>query len=541
MTALVTPTLEESSAGPESPPRPARWSRSLTADLLPGLLAVINGIAFLLVRPDVNDLWAARARASAAAHGVGLTYWFAWFGGGATPGNYSVLTPYVSALVTAEVVGAVSALAVTVGVQILVRGTRHAQAAALLGALVAGINLWSGRIPFLLGGAFAVGALLALRHRRTWIAGSLAVLTVMASPVPAAFLALGLAAMAIVDVSYRRICLIIAGVTFGTLVLVAITFGTPGPEPFSFGLMVETLLWLALMLLARPAPAVRVAIVLAIVCSLAVFLVPNGMGSNLSRVAWFCLPVAVLATSRARTWLAVLIVAAPVAAGAARTVSDLSQARQPMASANYYLPLAQELDTLNGLDEYRLEVVTNSAHAAYDALLSHAMLARGWETQEDAALNKPLVDATLNSISYKVWLVNNAVGFVAFPRTSGEHYPEYKLVAGGHLSYLTEIWQSPDWRVFKVSSPTPVVGVPAQLVQHTQSRLTISVPCACTFDVRVRYSRFLHAFVAPMPGAPSSAPEVDAVVQDDGTGWTTITTPVAGTYLLEGSLRKLFG
>jgi len=545
VTAVVTSTRNGSASAatqPEAgPPRPSRWSRALSLDLLPGSLAVVYGIAFLIVRPDVNDLWAARARASAAAHGVGLTYWFAWFGGGATPGNYSVLTPYLSALVSAEVVGAVSAVAVTIGCQVLVRGTQHARAAALLGALVAGINLWSGRIPFLLGGAFAIGALIAVRSRRTWIAAALAVLTVTASPVPAAFLALGLAALAFVDVSYRRVCLIVGGISMGALLLVAITFGTPGPEPFSFALLVETVLWLAVMLVAKPAPAVRVAVVLAIVSALAIFLVPNGMGSNLSRVAWFCLPVAVVATSRLRTWLAILVVAASVAAGASRTVSDLSQARQPMASAAYYLPLAEELDGLTTLSNYRVEVVTNSAHAAYDALLGHAMLARGWETQEDTALNKPLVDPTLNAISYRVWLENNAVGFVALPRTSGEHYPEYKLVSAGKLPFLTEIWQSPDWRLFKVSHPSPVVGTPAHLVKHTQSRLTLTVPCACQFNVRVRYSRFLHAFVPPPAGAAKNATPTEAEVEDDGTGWTLITTDVAGTYFLQGSITKLFG
>ena len=73
------------------------------AVLAPSLVAVVNGVLFVLLRPDVNDLWAARARASAVLHGVGLTYWFSWFGGGSTPGNYSVVTPYLSAYLGTEV------------------------------------------------------------------------------------------------------------------------------------------------------------------------------------------------------------------------------------------------------------------------------------------------------------------------------------------------------------------------------------------------------------------------------------------------------
>src|SRR5690349_23569826 len=117
-----------------------RWLLIVTA------IALVNGAAFLLVRPGVNDLWAARARASAARHGVGLTYWFGWFGGGSTPGNYSVLTPSLSALLTPELLGAISALVITVLAQWLLRPTPHGLAATYVVTLAAATNLWSGRI-----------------------------------------------------------------------------------------------------------------------------------------------------------------------------------------------------------------------------------------------------------------------------------------------------------------------------------------------------------------------------------------------------------
>src|SRR4051794_12960091 len=162
------------------------------AALLPIVFAAANGLAFYLVRPDVNDLWAARARASAAAHGVGLTYWFSWFGGGSTPGNYSVLTPYVSATLGTELVGALSAVAVTVLITVAVRGTRYPVPAAAVGALATGLNLWSGRVPFLLGAAFAIGVLIAVRHRNRSATVGLTLLSILASPVSGAFVALAL-------------------------------------------------------------------------------------------------------------------------------------------------------------------------------------------------------------------------------------------------------------------------------------------------------------------------------------------------------------
>src|SRR5579875_2068518 len=142
-----------------------RWPDWLTARHAALLvLAAGNATAFYVLRPGVNDLWAARARASAVSHGVGLGYWFSWFGGGSTPGNYSVLTPYVCAAIGTELVGALATVAVTVLVPIAVRGTRHPFAASCVAAVAAGVNLWSARIPFLLGGAIAVGAVIALRR-----------------------------------------------------------------------------------------------------------------------------------------------------------------------------------------------------------------------------------------------------------------------------------------------------------------------------------------------------------------------------------------
>ena len=60
------------------------------------LFAAVTAVAFVIVRPPVGDIFAARARQSAALHGVGERYWFSWFGG-IVPGHYSVLGPLLSA------------------------------------------------------------------------------------------------------------------------------------------------------------------------------------------------------------------------------------------------------------------------------------------------------------------------------------------------------------------------------------------------------------------------------------------------------------
>ena len=492
------------------------------------ILAALNAVAFLLVRPDVNDLWAARARASAARHGVGLSYWFSWFGG-STPGNYSVLTPYVSAYMTAEALGAVCAVAIPLLCIVLTRDTEHPMMATAVAAFTAGVNLWSGRVPFLFGGVFAVAALIFVRHKRTSGAVVFSLLSIAASPVTGAFVAMGLSGLFLSHRGYRRISLItIVAIAIG-MGADAVAFGSPGPEPFSDALKVEVVRGLLLLLCARPVVWLRTTIWLSVITTFVLAWFPNGMGSNFSRYAWFCIPVAVVALSKFRVWILTLIIAPLLVTGVSGTYLDLVNAGEPVSQTNYYAALGAQLDTIHDLQDYRVEVVNHGAHAAYDALLNHATLARGWETQEDNALNAALNDRNLDATTYKVWLDNNAVGYVALPLVGDvSRYPEYVLVDSGKLSYLKLLWQTQDWKLYQVQNATKIVEAPATPVRITQSQLTIDVPCACAVSLRIRFSKFLHA--------EEQTSRAAAQVADDGSGWTTLTTPEPGTYDLRGSL-----
>ncbi len=508
----------------------------------PSIFAALSGLAFVLVRPDVNDLWAARARASAVEHGVGLTYWFSWFSGGTTPGNYSVLSPYTSALIGTEVLGAVSAVAVTILATIAVRGTRYPIAAAWVAAIAAALNLWSGRVPFLFGSALAVGALIAIRHQRRLPAVGLTFVSILASPVSGAFICMGLSGTFITTRTkeYRPIIAWVVGTSLASLLAVAVLFGNPGPEPFSIWQLLAVGLGQLWLWWAWPADHVRTTLGATFLATLVLWAVPNGMGSNFARFIEFCLPVLVMATSSKRLRLAILAVLPVLIMGAVGTTRDLINAARPVSTVGYYKSLAARLDRIPDLRNYRVEVVNHGAHAGYDALLDHALLARGWETQEDQALNKSLLNDPLDPITYKVWLDNNAVGYVALPSASVGPYPEFTLVQKHRAKFLHRIWSNGDWELFRVDSPTPIVGRPGSVVTNDQKSMTIRVPCRCTIPVRVRWSKFLTAALqAPGPGGRTvdSVPLVTARVIEDGSGWTTLTTAKPGTYVLRGSLR----
>src|SRR5579875_2008217 len=114
----------------QASPSPAHAERARRVRLIAPTLAVaVNAVAFYLLRPGVPDLWAARARASAAGHGVGPTYWFSWFGGTA-PGDYSVITPALYALLGTELVLGLAAVLGSVLATALAGTTRRPVAAA---------------------------------------------------------------------------------------------------------------------------------------------------------------------------------------------------------------------------------------------------------------------------------------------------------------------------------------------------------------------------------------------------------------------------
>ena len=311
----------------------------------------------------------------------------------------------------------------------------------------------------------------------------------------AAFLALGLSGTFLTTRTkdWRPIIAWAVGTVGIGAILVALAFGTPGPEPFSIWLGLEVFGGLILLYYARPPDHLRTTIYVTGVAAVVLYAIPNGMGSNFGRFVWYCLPVAVVALSARSTRAAVLLVIPPLLVGASSTVIDLRNATRPVSTVGYYKPLAAELDRIEGLRNYRAEVVDHGAHAGYAELLGHALLARGWETQEDKALNGALDKSPLDPRVYKIWLQNNAVGYVALPSTSVGDYPEYDLVKSGRATYLHQIWANRHWKLFRVANPTPIAGAPARVLGYTQSTMTLRIPCTCTVDIRVRWSKFLDA------------------------------------------------
>jgi len=531
--AAPTPTTPE-------PPR-RRWWRPLPRVdrrwAAPTAFAIANAIAVIIISPGVNDIWAALARESAVGHGVGLTYWFSWFSGASVPASYSVLVPFVSHLVGVRTLGAVAAVACTPLAWYALRRSPRVEIATWIATVLVAANLWSGRVPFIFGTAFAIAALCTL-GRRSWVwTLVLGILSTLGSPVSGAFLALALVGILVAEPTLRRACLLTLGALAASVLVVAIMFGTPGPQHFTFVELLSCALPICVYLLTRPPEALKVTLWLGLIACPLLYLIPNGLGSNFQRFVWYCLPPVVVAYAGRRLLVALLALAPVVVFGTIQTSTDIIEAASPYASSAYYDSLVAELDRVGPpLRDQRVEVVDDGTHVAAFTLLDHAMLARGWESQEDAQLNPVLYDSDLNAVSYKVWLQDNAVGFVAISHRKHAPSYEYALVANRKPDYLREMWHDAAWTLYRVEGSDHIVNPPVSVTRFTQAHLVLRVPCRCTFTVRAHWSRYLTASTKETATAQSRS----AALSSDGLGWTVMHTDEPGTYTLSGSLTGLF-
>ncbi|HTZ43600.1 MAG TPA: hypothetical protein VMB79_07030 [Jatrophihabitans sp.] len=491
--------------------RPA-WARP--APVAVWLATGLATAAFLLARLPVSDLQAAQARAAASRAGAGVTYWLGWFGG-AVPGRYSVLSGWLGGLLGVRLVAAAAVLGIVGLGWLLLAGVPDRAGGLAAIAVAATATLWSGRVAFCLGGLVAMAGLCLLERGNPWAAGAVNVLAALLSPLAAAFAALGCSGWLAGQPAQRAGVLRYLAVSAAGLASLLWLFGTPGTTPFDTATMLKTA---AILLLPQALPLprpVRVTLGLALLGCLGAYLVPLGVGGNLTRFALTVMPPLVWATARGRRrW--VLGCLAPAAGYAAILLGvDLTAASGPAGQAGYYAPLVHQVAGLPGRAGFRLEALDTPTHRSSAELVAVADLARGWDLQADAAAN-PLFygGQPLTAASYDRWLRGNAVGWVAVPDDLNAHNrQEGRLIASG-LPYLRPIWQDRHWRLYAVRSPAPIVPAPARLAAESGTSLTVAVPAAGTVELRVRPSKFL-CVTGPGTGRLSSAgPELTALQVD---------------------------
>jgi hypothetical protein len=545
-------------------------------------LAIPLALAYLIVAPPSGDLAAATYRSDLFAR-VGLTLWDnGWYSGHYLPG-YSLLAPALGALVGNRLLLALSTVAASGLFGLIAQGTFTAGGARIAAgsfALGAGVGLLSGRVAYDLGLAVGLLAVVMLQRGHTPAALGLTVLTSIASPVAGAFLALAALAYALAVHLRRGLALTAAALL--PVVLLALVFPEGGWEPFApsvFWPGVGGVVLIALLLRRCAGAELSVRAVRALtwgawlyaLALIGSYVLHTPVGSNAARLGALLgapLVAGVLwehrrnpksegpdrnrethafgpsprfgqpAWGRLRHPLALLALAPVLLYWQLETpINDVSELLgDPSVNASYYAPLLGELQARSGGAPLRVEVPMVGTHWESVYLPEHGsiLLARGWERQLDtrygalfyAERGHPLTPAT-----YRAWLSENAVSYVALPdvRLDFAGAAEGRLIAHG-LPYLREVWRSAHWRLYAVRGAPELAQAPARLVDVGSDSFTLLAPRAGSYVVRVHFTPYWaleagHGCVRSAPG-----------------GWTTVQARAAGTIRvgIDFSLGRIF-
>ncbi|SEP15214.1 hypothetical protein [Trujillonella endophytica] len=501
----------------------------LLATYAPVPAAAAAAAAMGLFDTPVGDLQAAIAREQAAESGVGVTYWFSWYGG-LSPGSYSSLVPALSRGIGSFGLLVLATLAVTALGGPLARDTARPALLRWCICAAAVSNMFAGRVAFGVAAAVALAAVLALTRGRVVLGGLLMAVSGLASPLAPAFA--GLVTVPLLLAGGHRsppVRSLLLGAGAG-VALPVVLFGTGGSQPFGG----VTFVWGILAGLAAY-PALRTTEqrwLLPLVAPVTVVLavVPNGVGSNLGRFFSLVLPCVLIVWSR---WGGVRLLAALLPALVwlvQNPVHDQLVAVEGGYAAEDYTSLRDALLARGDLEGHRVELLDSSSHVGSHELGSSVWLARGWENQTESRYHDSLFDEEMPSAAdYRRWLADNAVAYIAVaadPLTNFRTRAVLGLI-DADLPYLTRVWADERWTLYRVEDPAPIVPPPLTLVEAAPSRMVVDVPDTAEHHLQIRPNRYLVARSEADPG-------VTACFTPTPDDWVTLRAPVPGRYVLEG-------
>jgi len=505
-----------------------RWRRglwALAADapvLTAALCAVIAAVGFRGGDYPAQDYRAFMF----GAHGF-LIWDVNWYGGHALLG-YSVLFPAVGWMLGTVPATALACITSTYLFGRLVgRADNWASVVARLwfAVFVVG-DLIVGRAPVACAVTASLAAVLAVRAKRPWLGAAAAVIASLFSPLGAAFLLLLAIAWA-PSLGWRRAAPF-AGVFVG--LAVTLVAGDGGVFPFPWGGFVGQLAIVAIGLTVAPRHEriVRRTLWIYGASCIALFLVPNPVGGNIARLAGIMIgPAAALVLLRAHRVRALLLVAVPLLVFQLLPVigAVASAAGDPSTKPSYYDGMLSYL-TQNQQPLGRVEIPFTRDHWEAKYVAEKVPLARGWDRQIDlsrnAVLYAPLTDAT-----YRTWVLDNAVRFVALPDVPLDQGGQAEKVLLKHPpAWLRLVYTDNQWHIWQVVGAAPLASGAATMSALSASSFTLSAASLGITFVRLRWSTYWHvdngaiACVAPAAG-----------------GWTTVLTFAPG--LIKVSARAL--
>lgn len=510
------------------------------------LLTLAAGIAivkFWRIGPD----WPAQEFRSWLVHTSGLQVWDnAWYGGHALPG-YSVLYPVAAMVFGAGLSGLIGVTLSSWAALRLSGDLRWRRAGTSgfwvpVGTAAWGLgNLLIGQVPFILGVAAALLAMLAVRSRRTALASLLACVCSLFSPLAGLFLLLVALAWG-PEIGWRRAAPLSLA-SMGSVVSLVVG-GASGTFPTIKTSMISVSVCVILgsVCISRELRTIRRLLLVYGAAAAVLFTVPNPIGSNLTRMGQlvaFPLVLWLLGRNGLRRWpskvveiaLVVIMLGLACAWQLTPVVSAVARADgDPSRSAQFYTGLLRFLATQNSADG-RLEIPFTREHWESVYVAQKFPIARGWERQLDLHYNAVLYHP-LTADNYRAWLAAEGVDLVALPRAPIDYGGMAERTLLRHPpGYLRPVFSDHNWQVYRVLGASPLaMGQAARLVRLNSFSMTVSFSRPGTEVIRLHGSKLWRA----------SAPDVCLSTTPDGWLQVRASRPEVVTIRAQVTLANLF-
>ncbi|MFL6053531.1 MAG: MFS transporter [Actinoallomurus sp.] len=528
MTTILRPA--RTAEAPRTPRAPHRRWLFHPIVVATAAAAVLHLLWARYAATDGGDLAAQYAWTRFAIDHPGSAYDFAWYGG-MHPASYSILAPYLMALIgvrtAAVIAGTLSAALVAL---LLGRsGVSRPLAPALWAAFSLSCNAVSGRVTFAVGVFFGLAAVTVVfvpwgpRTLRAVAVIGLGLLATLASPVAGLFLEVAAAALFL---TRRRTAAY--AVAAGPPIVVAgsaLLFPFQGVQPFAWYLVAAPVVTSVAVVAFAPRAwrTVRLGAVVYTIGTLLTWAIPSQVGSNVDRMALlFGGPVLLAAALHRRTAVLYVAFAATVISQVARPVFDLVNTA---ATVGHTASLIGELRRVRA-DRSRVEVVPERNHIEASELATEVNLARGWNRQADVQRNAVFYDGTLNPDTYHAWLRRWAVGYVVLPSAlpDWQAIDEARIVRTGQ-PWLRPVWHDHHWRLYRVTDAVPLADPPATVERALDSELDVTVPVQGSVLIRVPWSPWLKVLDG-RPGCLAKAGD-----------WIRLYAPAPGHYRIGAPYR----
>jgi hypothetical protein len=470
------------------------------ASVSAAVAAALAGVLLWLGPPGVDLAAHSYQRTFLLQHGFAVWNNF-WYAGRYSFVTYSFIYYPLAALLGIKLLGVVSMAVAACGFALVV-GREWGQKARFSSRTF--MVLWPGvaltaAFPFILGFALGLIALVALQRGRRRIFGLLVFLTLLASPLALLLLVLVLAGAGL-ESRPRRATVVVIGSAIAFELVLRRMFPGQGHFPFSLADLVPGAIFglLGIAVTARVPAARRLFGIFAafLVAIVVAFIVPSDLGSNVERLKFAAVPLALLAAALAPK--RIVPVVALVAFACFWNITALARTARAATSdpghhAAYWQPAIKYLRS-HLSPSFRVEAVDTTEHwpAAYlpDAGIP---IVRGWYRQNDFPQNEVLYNRNLAARSYQQWLRGLGVRFVVI--TDGP--PDYSargeavLVRSGR-SGLVQVFRSEHVSVYELKYASPIVTGKgdANIFWMWPTRMVFSVSQPGRYRVKVRWTPY---------------------------------------------------